>query len=55
MNAPTNGPEPGWRSPARPDFGTSSPELRARADRGLARFLRAPDPERASATDGGAA
>ncbi|MER6782235.1 MULTISPECIES: hypothetical protein [unclassified Streptomyces] len=53
MNAPTNGPEPARWNLIRPGFGTPSPELPARADRGLARFLGDQDRQRESATDGG--
>ncbi|MFK0047608.1 hypothetical protein ACIQU4_26625 [Streptomyces sp. NPDC090741] len=55
MSTPTNGPEPARWSPARQDHGTPSAELRARADRGLARFLGDQDNERESAMDGGEA
>ncbi|MGW8783086.1 hypothetical protein ACWGNM_34210 [Streptomyces sp. NPDC055796] len=41
--------------PVRPEYCTPSPELRARAERGLARFLDQLDEEQESATDWGKA
>ncbi|MGW7029196.1 hypothetical protein ACWGFX_18695 [Streptomyces xanthophaeus] len=55
MSAPTNGPEPTRLTLAQPGYGTPSPELLARADRGLARFLGDQDEHRDSATEGGEA
>lgn len=41
------------RSPARPAYGIPSPEVVARAERGLARFLADQDDKQESTTDGG--
>ncbi|UUU37600.1 hypothetical protein [Streptomyces sp. NBC_00162] len=39
MNAPTNTPKPTRWNLAQPGYGIPSPELLARSDQGLARFL----------------
>ncbi|MCX5174473.1 hypothetical protein [Streptomyces virginiae] len=52
MSAPTNGPEPTRWTLAQPGYGTPSPELLARADRGLARFLGDEEGQWESATEG---
>ncbi|MGW3326267.1 hypothetical protein [Streptomyces virginiae] len=52
MSTPTNRPEHARRIPARPGYGAPSADLRARADRGLARFLGHPDKERENTSGG---
>lgn len=54
MSAPANGPEPTRRHLAHSGYGTTSPELLARADRGLSRFVGDQDEDqgRESTVDG---
>ncbi|MGW7342825.1 hypothetical protein [Streptomyces sp. NPDC054854] len=55
MSVPTNGPKPTRWTLAQPGYGTPFPELLARAERGLARFLGDEGGQRESATDWGEA
>ncbi|MGR4880680.1 hypothetical protein ACIPUC_14900 [Streptomyces sp. LARHCF249] len=52
---PPNGPEPTRWAPAQTGYGTPSPKLPARANRGLARFLGDQDEGPDSAADRGEA